>query len=77
MKEKFQIIIAIIVAALFMVGYISCQFGGCDDCGGEGESKICRVCDREFDYGSKDWKSIINTNMCRQCYKNYKWAIGD
>lgn len=36
--------------------------------------KKCRVCGREFEMGTDDSMSITNTNMCRQCYKNYKYA---
>ena len=38
------------------------------------EKIICHVCDREFQKGSENAKSIRKTNMCSQCYKNYKNA---
>ncbi|MBP3620103.1 MAG: hypothetical protein J6J24_05560 [Clostridia bacterium] len=36
----------------------------------------CQVCNREFQAGSENAKSIRKTNMCSQCYKNYKGASG-
>lgn len=38
------------------------------------EKIICQVCDREFQKGSENAKSIRKTNMCTQCYQNYKNA---
>lgn len=32
----------------------------------------CKVCDRYFNKDSENAKSIRKTNMCTQCYKNYK-----
>lgn len=34
----------------------------------------CQVCGREFQKGSENAKSIRKTNMCTQCYENYRNA---
>lgn len=34
----------------------------------------CQVCGREFQKGSENVKSIRKTNMCTQCYENYRNA---
>ena len=36
--------------------------------------KQCKVCKRYFKMGTDDSWSITKTNMCEQCYKNYKYA---
>lgn len=38
------------------------------------EKIICQVCDREFQKGSENAKSIRKTNMCTDCYRSYKGA---
>lgn len=38
------------------------------------EKIICQACDREFQKGSENAKSIRKTNMCTQCYQNFKNA---
>ena len=43
-------------------------------CGGSDPSYKCGVCGRTFSGGTSDSKSIIRTNMCSRCYKNYKYA---
>jgi len=37
----------------------------------------CKSCGRTFENTSSDAKSIRSTNMCSQCYKNYKYAVGE
>lgn len=40
-----------------------------------GMSKVCQSCDREYtDSTNKNY--IRHTNMCRLCYRNYCYAIG-
>lgn len=34
----------------------------------------CQVCNKEYKQGSENAKSIRKTNMCIQCYQNYKNA---
>lgn len=40
----------------------------------EQNNTICQVCGREFQKGSQNAKSIRKTNMCTQCYENYRNA---
>ncbi len=37
--------------------------------------KKCPVCGREFEMGTEDSWSITMNNMCKQCDKNYEYAI--
>lgn len=34
----------------------------------------CQVCDRSFNVGSENAKSISRSNMCSNCYSNFKWG---
>ncbi len=36
----------------------------------------CHVCGRTFT-DSGNTKSIARTNMCKNCYSNYTWAVGE
>ena len=45
-------------------------------CGSNDTSYTCGVCGRSFNGGTSDSRSIIRTNMCSRCYKNYKYATG-
>ena len=38
---------------------------------------VCQACHRDFDGKPDDMHSITNTNMCVQCYKNFKSASGN
>lgn len=33
----------------------------------------CRVCDRSFNKGSANAKSIARSNMCENCHDNFEW----
>lgn len=34
----------------------------------------CQVCDKSYQKGSENAKSISRTNMCSNCYSNFKWT---
>lgn len=59
--------IAIIVVLVFALG--SCSSGGSSS----SKSSKCQVCGRTFT-NKADVKSIAYTNMCENCYKNYKYS---
>lgn len=62
------IIIIVTIAALFLFSTDSPGSSG-------GKSKVCQSCDREYtDSTNKNY--IRHTNMCRLCYRNYCYAIG-
>ena len=42
---------------------------------GDKDMVTCKSCGRKFQKGSENAKSIRNTNMCTNCYNNYKNAI--
>ncbi len=74
MKKVLSIFLAIWLIGL-CISIISCA--ACDGGGNTSYSYTCKVCDRKFSGGTSNSKSIIRTGMCSQCYKNYKYAIGD
>ena len=66
-NSKLGIIIIVIVIFLF-IGLFS---GG----GSSGSSsKTCQVCHRTFE-SSSEKSNIARTNMCKNCYSNYKWSM--
>lgn len=34
----------------------------------------CKVCGRSFEPGTPGFSSVRRTNMCNNCYDNYKWG---
>ena len=60
-------ILAIIIVVLVLAGIGSCS-GGSDD-----DSSKCGSCGRTFT-NSDDVSSIAWTNMCENCYDNYKFS---
>lgn len=67
--EKFFFkVVAVLLAAMIIIPYIPTS-GGSD--------KSCQSCGREFS-DSDNKKSISRTNMCENCYNNYKsleWVL--
>ena len=63
----------VIGLSLVLIGY-SLMISGGSSSTAKNEKIICQVCDREFQKGSENAKSIRKTNMCTQCYQNYKNA---
>ncbi|MBR2341398.1 MAG: hypothetical protein IKA72_03210 [Clostridia bacterium] len=68
-----------IISAVAILLAIIISFSGVGSCSSSNPSKnyTCSVCARTFNSGTSNSKSIIKTGMCSQCYKNYKWAIGE
>lgn len=40
------------------------------------KTERCGFCDRTFKQGTDDYRSVIRTNLCTNCYNNMKWAEG-
>lgn len=70
LQNKIGTVILVIVLIIFMAS--------CSASSGSGGSsgKECPICEREFNDSGKNSnrRSITNTGMCKQCYKNYKYA---
>lgn len=67
---KTLIIIAIIIALLLVVPEL---INGSSSTGGGSSSRTCGYCGRKFT-DSSNKSSIARTNMCVNCYNNFKWA---
>lgn len=67
MKKGSLIIIMIITLAALI--------GGCSN-GGSVSTNNCKSCGRTFQAGDDagNYRNIARTNMCNNCYNNYKWA---
>lgn len=76
-----KFLVAFLIAIFFIftiIGTVCVCSGGCESNSASSNNyKICGVCKRKFKAGTEDWKSISKTRMCRQCYKNYKYAMGE
>ena len=66
MKKK-GIIITIVLVVLFLA-----LLGNC--AGESSNVKTCKVCHRSFS-DSSNKRSIALTNMCENCYANFKWGM--
>ena len=67
---KSIIVIAIVIAILFVIPEMP---NGNSNTGSTGSSRTCRSCGRTFT-DSTNKSSIARTNMCTNCYNNFKWA---
>lgn len=67
---KSIIVIAIVIAILFVIPEM---LNGSSNTGSTGSSRTCRSCGRTFT-DSTNKSSIARTNMCTNCYNNFKWA---
>ena len=77
MKKKIALILTLVLCMTLLCG-----------CGSSSSSKTysakCKVCGRTFsyeghNYGNQAQKNVSNihrTNMCLNCYNNYKWSNG-
>ena len=67
-----RVIVLILVAAL-CISLCSCVGGSG---GGSSKTATCRSCGRSFKAGDSggNFVNIARTNMCKNCYNNYKWA---
>lgn len=70
---KSTIIIAIVIALLLFIPEILNGNFGSTNTGSTGSSRTCRSCGRKF-ADSTNKSSIARTNMCTNCYNNFKWA---
>ena len=62
------------VFLLLSLSFLLSAFSPSTNTNREQNNMECKVCGREFQKGSENAKSIRKTNMCTQCYKNYKNA---
>lgn len=67
---KAIIIIAIVIAILFIIPEM---LNGSSGGSSSGSSRTCGYCGRSFT-DSSNKSSIARTNLCTNCYNNYKWA---
>lgn len=67
--KKFLSLIITVMMCLSLISIVACNSSGSN-------SYTCNVCHRKFSGGTSDSKSIIRTNMCVQCYNNYKHVTG-
>ena len=73
-KHKIKYIIgaiAIFLAFLIVLGAIT---SGGGSGGGSDDTIRCKSCYRSFAEGTSNANSIHRTNMCKNCYENYKWS---
>ena len=70
---KSIIIIAIVVALLLFIPEMLNGNLGSSNTSSSGSSRTCRSCGRKFT-DSSNKSSIARTNMCTNCYNNFKWA---
>ena len=65
----------IMILAIFIV--FAGSMCGLLDLGDSSSSTLtCRSCGRSYSIGTEDYRSIRSTNMCKNCYDNYRWAVG-
>lgn len=67
---KYRVAVTVIVIAIIGVGISGIDFrsSSSNDTG-----KVCQSCHKTFT-DSKNTKSIARTNMCTNCYSNYKFG---
>ena len=73
-----------ILALVLMLMLCMSLLYGCGSSSDKTYSKTCKVCHRTFSYkgseygnnAQKNASNISRTNMCLNCYNNYKWASG-
>ena len=70
---KTIIIIAVVVALLLFIPELLNGNLGSSNTGSSGSSRTCPSCGRKFT-DSTNKSSIARTNMCTNCYNNFKWA---
>ncbi len=68
MKDKLTLITFLAIIYFFY----SLIFGGIGG-GSSTSTNTCLSCDRTY-ADSANKRSIRKTNMCQNCYSNYKWA---
>ncbi len=73
-KRMWGIVIILIGCLAFVGSYSLIPQDGTNSNSSSTSTIECQVCGREFLKGSDNAKSIRKTNMCTQCYSNYKGA---
>ena len=63
-------ITVIIIILVVIIGFVVLSLDS--GSGASNKTVTCKVCKREFSMGTSDSKSINRTNMCTNCYNNYK-----
>lgn len=69
------IVLAIwIISLIGMLVMCSTDLGSSSSSSSSTRTYTCGVCDRSFQAGSENAKSISRRRMCTTCYSNYKYA---
>ncbi len=70
---KLYVIIFVIVLIVVIICAGLASGGGSET----HKSLTCKVCGRTFEAGDPggNFRSIVTTNMCKQCYKNFEYAM--
>ncbi len=63
--------IGLLLCVIIIIGAVS---GGSSPAQTTPPSKTCQVCNRSFT-DSANMQSIRLTNMCKNCYKNFEYAM--
>lgn len=72
--KKGSTILVVIVMCLFLCMCGSIFSGGSS--GGSRDTNTCGYCKRTYEAGDSggNYMSIARTNLCKNCYNNYKWG---
>ena len=67
-------VILLIVSILIWVVIFACLFTTPTSSSNSSDTRTCSYCDRSFNLSDNrdDFWSIKRTNMCENCYRNYK-----
>lgn len=66
--------ILVIIITLIIVGAGTCTGSLKDGSNAYSTTVSCPICGRDFKKETDNAKSINRTNMCSNCYKNYKYT---
>ena len=70
-KVKIGVVVGIIIFLIIFLSISSLVNSGSSS-SNSGSDLVCRSCGRSFSRSSSNGRSIKNTNMCENCYHNYK-----
>ena len=70
--KLYVIIIAIVLIVVIIIAGLA-SGGGSET----HKTLTCKVCGRTFEAGDPggNFRSIVSTNMCKQCYKNFEYGM--
>lgn len=71
--SKSSIIYIIIAIIIILIGVSSCNSCTSSTSSSSSKSRTCQICHKTFT-NSDDVNSILWTNMCENCYSNYKFS---